>query len=144
MKTRRRKSRRGFTIIEVIVIVVILGVIAAVVAPRIIGRIGESKRAVAKSNAAALFTAVQNFAMDCGYPEPGASIRILVERPPNVDESKWKPYMSNEDELKDPWGNEYILVVPGQFNADFDIISYGADGQPGGEGENEDIIAGKK
>jgi general secretion pathway protein G len=148
MKNRRGNNggrRRAFTIIEVIVIVVILGVIAAVIAPRLLGRIGQSKVAVAKSSAASLFTAMQTYAADCGLPEPGTSIRVLYERPSTVDEAKWQgPYVNNEDDLKDPWGNEFVLVIPGTFNADFDIVSWGGDGQAGGEGENADIVAGKK
>lgn len=142
---RRHHPRRAFTIIEVIVIVVILGVIAAVIAPRLISRVGQSKRAVAQSNAASLATAMKTFAIDCGMPESGSGISVLWERPANVEESKWHgPYVDNVDALKDPWGNEFILIIPGQFNADFDVVSYGADGQPGGDGENADIVNGKK
>lgn len=126
-------------------IVVILGIIAAVIAPRLLGRVGESRKSVAKNNAASLFTAMQLYVSDCGMPEPGAPITILWERPSNVDESRWKgPYVQNIDDLRDPWGNFFVLVVPGNVNVDFDIVSYGQDGQPGGEGENEDIIHGKR
>jgi general secretion pathway protein G len=135
------KKRRGFTIVEVIVIVVILGIIAAVIAPRLLGRVAESKRSVAASNAAALATAMKTFIVDCGMPESGASIMILWERPGNVSERDWKgPYVDNPEQLRDPWGNLYVLRVPGQKNVDFDIVSYGKDGQPGGEGEAEDIV----
>ena|SRR5436190_7976077 len=143
--TRRRASRRGFTIIEVIVIVVILGVIAAVIAPRLLSRVGQSKQAVAQSNAASLSTAVKLFIADCGMPEAGAPLTILTELPSNAEEGAWKgPYVDNADALKDPWGNPFILVIPGQVNADFDIVSYGKDGQPGGADENADIVNGKK
>src|SRR5437868_936224 len=149
LKNRRGVGRlggRAFTIIEVIVIVVILGVIAAVIAPRLLGRIGQSKQAVAASNAAALSSAMKLYAADMdGLPEAGTSITVLWQRPGSADESKWRgPYVDNEDALKDPWGNLYVLVIPGQVNTDFDIVSYGKDGQPGGEGENADVIAGKK
>lgn len=140
-----RPLPRAFTIIEVIVIVVILGIIAAVIAPRLINRIGQSKTAVAQSNAAALATAMRTFIIDCGTPDSGATLSVLIERPSNVAESAWKgPYVNNPDELKDPWGKEFLLLIPGQFNADFDIVSYGSDGQQGGEGENADIVNGKK
>jgi general secretion pathway protein G len=141
---RSRRRRGGFTIIEAIVIIVILGVIAAVIAPRFIGRIGESRQAVAKSNQAALSTAMRNFQIDNGLPESGTAITILWERPANIDEASWKgPYVNSADDLLDPWGNLYILVIPGQVNADFDVVSYGADAAPGGEGENADIVNGK-
>jgi general secretion pathway protein G len=142
---RRESSRRGFTIIEVIVIVVILGVIAAVIAPRLISRVGQSKQAVAQSSAASLATAMKSFQIDCGMPESGSAISVLWERPANIAEGRWLgPYVDNIDALKDPWGNEFILVIPGQFNVDFDIVSYGADGQPGGDGENADVVNGKR
>jgi general secretion pathway protein G len=145
MKNARRAARRGFTIIEVIVIVVILGVIAAVIAPRLLSRVGQSKQAVAQSNAASLSTAMKLFIADCGMPEAGAPITVLTERPSNAEENAWKgPYVDNADALKDPWGNLFILVIPGLVNADFDIVSYGKDGQPGGTDENADIVNGKK
>ena len=70
---------------------------------------------------------------------------ILWERPTNVAEGTWKgPYVQALDDLKDPWGNLFVLRVPGQVNVDFDVVSLGADGQEGGEGDNEDVISGKK
>jgi len=137
--------RRGFTIIEVIVIMVILGVIAAVIAPRLLSRVGQSRQTVAKTNAESLARAMSGYALDCGMPDAGSPITILMERPASVAEGAWKgPYVNNPDELRDPWGNEFQLVIPGQINVDFDIVSYGKDGQSGGEGENADIVNGKR
>jgi general secretion pathway protein G len=142
---RENRAVRAFTIIEVIVIVVILGVIAAVVAPRLFQHVSASKRTVALSNANDLAAAVSRYALDCDMPEPGASLMILWERPSNVEDGKWHgPYINNPDQLKDPWGHDYVLRVPGTFNADFDVISYGKDGAEGGDGENEDIVNGKR
>ena len=134
-----RTYARGFTIIEVIVIVVILGVLAAIIAPRLIQRIGGAKQGAAASSAASLATAMKVLTADMGkLPDPGASIDILWTNP--GEGSGWKgPYVDNADALKDPWGNPFILQIPGQKNFDFDIVSYGADGQPGGDGDNEDI-----
>lgn len=132
--------RGGFTIIEVIVIVVILGVIAAVIAPRLIGRIGQSKQAVAKANAGTIANNVRMFMADHGQPEQGAAITILWERPAKVAEADWNPYVESQDELLDPWGRQYVLVIPGTKNVSFDVVSYGADGQPGGEGEDADVV----
>ncbi|MCG3123488.1 MAG: Type II secretion system protein G [Phycisphaerales bacterium] len=143
-RARRDRSRPGFTIIEVIVIVVILGVIAAVIGPRLIGRIGQSKQAVAKANAASLANQIKLFSADFGPPEAGTPITILWEKPGNIEDSAWAgkgPYVNNAQELLDPWGNQYVLRIPGEKNVDFDVISYGADGQPGGDGENADVIA---
>ena len=137
--------RRAFTIIEVIVIVVILGVLAAIIAPRFFGRIGQSRQSVAKANAASLASTMKTYMLDCGTPEAGATIDILWERPGSVGEGQWKgPYVDNADALLDPWGRQFILRVPGEFNVDFDIVSYGLDGQQGGEEENADVISGKK
>jgi general secretion pathway protein G len=140
MTYARHGVRRGFTIIEVIVIVVILGVLAAVIAPRLLSRIGGAKQSTAAMNASSLAGQLHGMAADMGkMPEAGASIMILWENP--GEGSGWKgPYIQNADELKDPWGNLFILVIPGQKNVDFDVVSYGADGQPGGDGENADII----
>lgn len=139
-EARGTNPRRGFTIIEVIVIVVILGVIAALIAPRLFSRVGQSKQAVAAANAASLAGAVKSFMIDHGKPEAGATISILWERPANIPEDRWEPYVDNADVLKDPWDRPFLLVIPGTKNVDFDIVSYGADGQPGGTGEDADII----
>ncbi len=135
-----RRERAAFTIIEVIVIVVILGVIAAVIAPRLINRIGQSKQSVAAANAASLASSLKAFQIDHGLPEPGSTVRVLWERPSSVDESKWDPYVDNADQLLDPWGREFVLLIPGEKNVDFDVVSYGRDGQPGGEAEDSDIV----
>jgi general secretion pathway protein G len=137
----RGAGRRAFTLIEVIVIIIILGVLAAVIAPRILQRVGQSKRAVAETGAASLATAMRLLIADHGKPESGATIDILWERPGNVDEANWQPYVENADKLLDPWGTKYVLRIPGDKNPyDFDIISLGADGKPGGEGEDADIV----
>ena len=136
-----RREARAFTIIEVIVIVTIIGIIAAVVGGRLFGKIGVAKQSVAKANAATLANAVKTFMIDHGKLPAGANIHIVWERPSDVAADKWQPYVDNADALLDPWGHEFILVVPGQKNIDFDVVSYGADGQPGGTDEDADIIA---
>jgi general secretion pathway protein G len=140
-KRTGRRVRRGFTLIEAIVIIVILGVIAAVIAPRLISRVGQSKTAVAQSSASSLATAMKLFIADHGKPRDGAAIDVLWERPADVEDAEYEPYVDNADALLDPWGNKFVLRMPGEKNYDFDIISYGADGRPGGEGEDADIIA---
>lgn len=142
LSSRRSAGRRAFTIIEVIVIITIIGIIAAVIAPRLISRIGSSRTATAKVNASTLATAMRTFLADCGTPESGATITILIDPPSNMAEGAWKgPYVESLDALNDPWGKPFELVIPGKKNFDFDIVSYGKDGQPGGEGEDSDIIA---
>jgi general secretion pathway protein G len=142
MKTRNRPSRRAFTLVEIIVVIVILGVLATLIAPRLLNRIGQSKAAVAASNAAVLANATRMMLADCGGRMPeGATILALWEKPGGLEEGQWKgPYVDSREQLKDPWGEMFILVVPGRKNIDFDIVSYGADKKPGGEGDDADIV----
>jgi len=132
----------GFTIVEVLVIVVIIGVLATIIGPRLIQKIGQSKQAAAAANAATIATAMTTFMHDCGGIPDGATVDVLWEKPSDVPADSWHgPYLQNQDQLKDPWGKKFVLVLPpGTKNVDFDIISYGADGKPGGEGENADVV----
>jgi len=140
-RSARTASASAFTLVEVIVVIVIIAVLAGLVVPRLVGRIGDSKQGAAKSSAATLANQVRVLMVDAGGLPPDVSIRALFEKPGDLDLSKWKgPYVDSIDKLNDPWGKPYVLVVPGQKNVDFDVISYGADGKPGGEGENADVV----
>jgi general secretion pathway protein G len=129
MKSKRfnRRSARAFTI----------------VATRLLPKIGSAKRTTALANAKTIANEVQQYIADCGPPPAGAAIAdYLMARPANVPEEKWHgPYLQNSSQLIDPWNNSFVLVYPGQKNADLDVVSYGADGLPGGTGENADIVA---
>ena len=139
---RRNVAARAFTLVEVIVVIVIIAVLAGLVVPRLVGRIGDSKQGAAKSSASVLANQVRLLMVDAGGLPPDASIRMLFEKPADLDKSKWNgPYVDSIDKLNDPWGKAYILVVPGQKNVDFDVVSYGADAKQGGEGENADVVA---
>lgn len=133
--------KRAFTIIEVVVIIVIIGVIAAVIAPRLISRIGESKQSVAKLNANTLASQLKLFMADHRALQPGDTVTLLWERPSDVAEARWKPYVDNAEKLADPWGRPFLLKIPGEKNYDFDVVSLGRDGAPGGVDEDADIIA---
>jgi general secretion pathway protein G len=145
MRTRRtyRRSARAFTIAEIIVVVVIIGVLAAIIAPRLLSRVTQARTTTAGANAGTVANAVEAYMADCGPPPAGVPMsQFLFQRPTDqAIADKWQgPYLKNTSQLLDPWNKEYMLVMPGQKNADFDIVSYGADGQPGGDGENKDIV----
>lgn len=132
--TTNRKHRRGFTLIEAIVVIVIIGVLATVIGPPLYNNIIKSKKATAGSNAKSIAMLVKSYQID--YSALPESLSALL-----VKGDKGGPYLNNADELKDPWGHEFIIRVPPQKNADFDIVSYGKDGRPGGSDEDTDIVA---
>jgi general secretion pathway protein G len=137
---RIRKTRLpAFTLIEFIVVMTIIGILAALIVPRIIGRVGGAKQAVAKQKIAVLESKILEFQVDCGrLPTAQEGLRALVQKPSDVTD-KWKgPYVKEKDIL-DPWGVEFKYDNPPRHNSDFDIYTCGADGQEGGEEENVDI-----
>ncbi len=139
MQTRsnaRRIARRGFTLIEAIVVIVIIGVLAGIIAPPLFKRIVQSKQSAAAANAATIAGAVKLYQSDYGaLPE---DLKALLVR--SEDGKGHGPYLENAEQLLDPWGHPFRLVVPPQKNADFDIVCDGADGRPGGTGDDADIV----
>jgi general secretion pathway protein G len=133
----RAGMARGFTLLELLVVVAILGLLAGFVAPRYFGQIGKSEVGVAKAQIDALEKALDQYRLDTGrYPTGELGLRALVEKPQN--EPKWSgPYLRKAVPL-DPWGKPYLYRVPVE-KSDFDLVSYGKDGAPGGTGENADI-----
>jgi general secretion pathway protein G len=135
-------NHRGFTLIEIMVVIIILGILAMYVAPKLMGRPEEAKQVRAKMDIAALETALKLYKLDSGiYPGTEQGLLALVQRPESgVVPKRWRQggYLEKGKVPKDPWGNDYIYLSPG-LKGDFDIISYGADGVPGGENENKDI-----
>lgn len=127
----------GFTLLELLVVVAIIGLLVGFVAPRYFGQIGKSEITTAKAQIDALEKALDQYRLDTGrYPSTEMSLNALVQRPQN--EPKWNgPYLKKAVPL-DPWGKAYVYRAPGE-KSDFDLISYGKDGTPGGSGENADI-----
>ena len=135
---RSNSKRRAFSLIEVIVAVTIVAIMAALFVPNLIKNIGNAKGKRAIAEAGQLADQVRLYMIDTGLsrcPED-FELDILTEGD--------NPYLNNKKALLDPWGHPYIIIVPGEVNKDFDLISYGADGQPGGDGENKDIVNGQE
>jgi general secretion pathway protein G len=136
-QVRNEVQQLGFTLIELLVVVVIIGLLAGLVAPRYFGQVGKSEINVAKAQIDALEKALDQYRLDTGhYPSTELGLSALVQRP--AAEPKWAgPYLRKEVPL-DPWQKPYVYKSPGE-KGDFDLLSYGKDGQPGGTGENADL-----
>lgn len=137
-----KTDNRGFTLIELMVVIVILGILAGLIVPRIMGRPEEARRMKAKIQIESIETALKLYKLDNGrYPSTEQGLQALV-RPPQVGElpPSWREggYLEKGRVPKDPWGNEYVYLSPG-VHGDFDLLSYGADGEPGGDGNDKDI-----
>jgi len=136
------KDRSGFTLIEILVVLVILGVLASFIAPKIMSRPEEAKRTKAKLEIKSLETAIKMYKLDNGsYPSTEQGLEALVNPPSSgkrTDTYRQGGYIEKGKVGKDPWGTNYIYLSPGR-QGDFDIISYGADGEPGGNGNDADI-----
>ena len=128
----------GFTLIEILVVVIIIGVLAALVGPRLFTRVGKSKQAATQAQIELFGVALDNFRLDVGrYPTTQEGLQVLQTNP-GVD--GWDgPYLKKEIP-PDPWGRPYAFKAPGD-HGEYDLISYGADGSPSGEGENADIVS---
>jgi len=139
---KRLKESRGFTLIELMVVIVILSLLAVLVGPKIIGRSDDAKVADAKVQIRNLETALKLYKLDSGnFPTTEQGLQALVSKPsvgkiPN--NYKAEGYLENKSVPKDPWGNDYVYLSPGE-HGDYDLYSFGADGVRGGEGKNADI-----
>ncbi|WP_455378674.1 type II secretion system major pseudopilin GspG [Petrachloros mirabilis] len=133
---------RGFTFIEIMVVVAILAILAALVVPRIMGRTDDAKRTAAKVQIRNIEGALQLYKLDNGvYPTTEQGLKALVEKPTvGVIPKKWKIGGYLQKLPEDPWGNPYKYLSPSpNLKGDYEIISYATDGEPGGEGINSDI-----
>jgi general secretion pathway protein G len=139
-RARNRRRTRGFTLIEIMVVVLIIGLLAAVIVPSIMSRVDDAKISKAKQDIRSLETALQMFYLDNSkYPTTEQGLAALVQQPTDPAIRHWKPGGYLERVSKDPWQNDYQYVFPGSHGKQYDLYSLGADGQPGGEGINADI-----
>ena len=136
MKEKPHRSA-GFTLIELMIVLFILGLLAALVAPRLMGRVGKAKQKTAQAQIQMLATALDLFNLDVGrYPTEEEGLRSLYAKPESLP--AWSgPYL-DKVVPKDPWARDYVYKYPGEHGP-YDLYSMGADGQPGGDGENADI-----
>ena len=137
----RKRKNRGFTLIEILEVVLIISMLAAFVAPRVWKQFGKSQRDIARSKMAIIENALGQFRLNCGrFPLDSEGLEALLIDPGEFEEDVWDgPYLKKSD-LLDPWGNPYEYREEGEINVgSYDIISFGKDGQPGGDDENEDI-----
>ncbi|MBW1889094.1 MAG: type II secretion system major pseudopilin GspG [Deltaproteobacteria bacterium] len=137
-----QNNTRGFTLIELMVVIVILGILAGLIVPRIMGRPEEAKQLKAKLTIESLETSLRLYKLDTGsYPTTEQGLQALIERPDTGNVPKGyrdSGYLEKGRVPRDPWENEFVYLSPG-VNGEYDIVSYGADGIPGGEGKNKDI-----
>ncbi len=138
--SQKRKESNGFTLIELLIVMVIIGLLAAFVVPKFIGRVGESKQIATKAQIELLSTALEIYKLDTGkYPAQEEGLKALISKSGEVN--NWKgPYLKKNVIPKDPWGAEYVYKHPGE-HGDYDILSYGADGNEGGTDEDADVVS---
>jgi len=140
LHSRKTASQRGFTLIEIMIVVVILGVLAALVVPNMIGKAAEARQTAAASDIRSIANALDMYRLDnFNYPSTDQNLAALVEKPSGFPAAaNWSEGGYLRKLPKDPWGNEYIYISPGKTGP-YDLLSMGGDGRIGGEGEAADI-----
>lgn len=137
-----KKENSGFTLIEIMVVIVILGILAGLIVPRIMGRPEEARRTKAALTLRSLDSALKLYRLDNGvYPTTEQGLEALIDKPDTGTVPRnWREggYLDSNRVPKDPWGNDYVYIQPGE-HGDYDLSSYGRDGEKGGEGDDADI-----
>ena len=136
--SRAARFPRGFTLVEIMVVVVILGILAVLIVPRVVGRTDEARAVAAKQDIAAVMQALKLYRLDNGrYPSTEQGLAALVTKPQSQPvPTNWQKYLDKVP--KDPWGNVYHYLNPG-VRGEIDVFSLGADAQPGGSGADADV-----
>jgi general secretion pathway protein G len=142
MNKRRNRGRAGITLIEMLVVVTIIALFAALVAPRMFKQSDRAKVTAARAQINSFMTALGSYKLDTGiFPSTEQGLQALRVAPANL--AQWQgPYLPQEIPV-DPWGHPYLYKFPGEHGDEPDLICYGADGQPGGDGINADIVSWK-
>jgi general secretion pathway protein G len=142
MNKRRNRRRAGITLIEMLVVVTIIALFAALVAPRMFKQSDKAKVTAARAQVNSFMTALGSYKLDTGvFPSTEEGLQALRVAPPNL--AQWQgPYLPQEIPV-DPWGHPYLYKFPGEHGDEPDLICYGADGQPGGDGINADVVSWK-
>ena len=140
----RKERARGFTLIELMVVLVILGILAGLIIPKVMGRPDEARRQKTRVQMESIETALKMYKLDNGnYPTTEQGLQALVEPPKTgAPTGNWKEggYLEKGKVPKDAWGKDYVYTSPGS-HGEYDLVSFGADGEPGGEGKNKDIAS---
>ena len=145
MKSVNRRRRDGFTLIEVLVVIIVIAILATLVGPSLFRNVGDARTATARTQIETFGTALDAYRLDNGtYPTTAQGLDALWQKPTIDPPSNWRSPYLRKAVPKDPWGREYVYVAPGRVNPEgYDLLSYGADGKAGGEGENADILSWK-
>jgi general secretion pathway protein G len=137
---RHHRFEEGYTLLELLVVLGIIAALSAIVAPRVIGYLGQAKSDAARAQLANVQSALELYYLDTGtYPTSDQGIDALVQAPGNV--TAWRgPYLKKDSGLLDPWGKKFVYTQPGEHGP-FDLSSFGRDGKVGGDGEDGDLVS---